>query len=158
MVINLNFATISHPRPYTVQWLKKGNEVIVSKQTLVPFSIGEYQDEFLYDVLPMDACHLLLGRPWQFDRDVTHYGQSNTYSFKLKDKKMTLTPLPPNQTQKLETGRVVHKEMALLVNRGRVERAITKEKPMFVVLMLESAPDSDTTTLHPSVQPLIEEF
>jgi len=64
---------------------------------------------------------------------------------------MTLTPLHPKQIQKPETGRVVHKEMALLVNRGRVERAITKEKPMFVVLMLESAPDSDTTTLHPSV-------
>jgi len=106
----------------------------------------------------MDACHLLLGRPWQFDRDVTHYGQSNTYSFKLNGKKMTLTPLPPNQTQKLETGRVVHKESALLINGGRVERAITKEKPVFAVLLLESAPNSDTTTLHPSVQPLIEEF
>ena len=41
-------------------------------------------------------------------------------------KKMPLTPLPPNQTQKPETGRVVHKESALLVNGGRVERAITK--------------------------------
>ena len=26
----LNLATISHPRPYTLQWLKKANEVIVS--------------------------------------------------------------------------------------------------------------------------------
>jgi len=74
MVSKLNLATISHPRPYTLQWLKKGNEVTVSKQTLVPFSIGEYLDEVLCDVLPMDACHLLLGRPWQFDRDVTYHG------------------------------------------------------------------------------------
>jgi len=29
---------------------------------------------------------------------------------------------------------------------------------MFVALLLESAPNSDTTTLHLSVQPLIEEF
>jgi len=52
MVINLNFATISHPRPYTVQWLKKGNELTVFKQTIVSFSSREYQDEVLYDVLP----------------------------------------------------------------------------------------------------------
>jgi len=64
MVSKLNLATISHPRPYTLQWHKKYNEVIVSKQTLVPFSIGEYQDEVLCDVLPIDGCHLLLGRPW----------------------------------------------------------------------------------------------
>ena len=153
MVSKLNLATISHPRPYTLQWLKKGNEVTISKQTLVPFSIGEYQDEVLCDVLPMDACHLLLGRPRKFDNDVTHYGQSNTYSFKLKGRKMTLTPLHPNQTQKPKTGRVVHKESALLVNGERVERAITKGKPVFTVLMMESASNSDTATLHPSVQP-----
>jgi len=94
MVSKLNLATIIHPKSYTLQWLKRGNEVIVSKQTLVPFSIGEYQDEVLCDVLPMDACHLLLGRRWQFDRDVIHHCQSNTYSFKLKGKKMTLTPTP----------------------------------------------------------------
>ena len=29
MVSKLNLATISLPRPYTLQWLKKGNEVIV---------------------------------------------------------------------------------------------------------------------------------
>ena len=106
----------------------------------------------------MDACHLLLGRPWQFDKDVTHYGQSNTYSFKLKGKKMTLTPLPPNQTQKPKTGRVMHKESALLVSRGRVKRAVTKEKHVFIVPMLKYAPNSDTATLHPSIQPLIEEL
>ena len=106
----------------------------------------------------MDACHLLLGRPWQFDRDVIHYEQSNTYSFKLKGKKMTLSPLPPKQTQKPKTGRVVRKESALLFNGGRVKRAITKGKPVFAILMLESTPNSGTTALHPSVQHLVEDF
>lgn len=32
----------------------------------------------------MDACHLLLGRPWQFDRKVFHDGYKNTYTF-VKD-------------------------------------------------------------------------
>lgn len=30
---------------------------------------------------PMSECHLLLGRPWQFDHDATHGGRSNNYSF-----------------------------------------------------------------------------
>jgi len=42
MVSKLNLDIIIHPRPYTLQFLKRGNEVTVSKQTLVPFTIGEY--------------------------------------------------------------------------------------------------------------------
>lgn len=30
--------------------------------------IGNNHDEVLCDIMPMDICHLLLGRPWQFDR------------------------------------------------------------------------------------------
>jgi len=39
MVSKLNLATIERPRPYTLQWLKKGNEITISKQALVIFSI-----------------------------------------------------------------------------------------------------------------------
>jgi len=31
--------------------------------------------------VPLDACHILLGRPWLFDRRVTHDGHLNTYTF-----------------------------------------------------------------------------
>ena len=40
----------------------------------------------------MDACHLLLGWPWQFDRDVTHNGKTNTYSFMFEGVKIVLVP------------------------------------------------------------------
>ncbi|XP_074314259.1 uncharacterized protein LOC141649467 [Silene latifolia] len=56
-----------------------------------------YKDEVLCDVMPMDACHLLLGRPCEFNRNTTYQGMDNTYSFKHNGKKVTLTPLPPNQ-------------------------------------------------------------
>jgi hypothetical protein len=29
-------------------------------------------------VVPMNVCHLLLDRPWQYDRDVCHNGKANT--------------------------------------------------------------------------------
>jgi hypothetical protein len=28
------------------------------------FQIGTYKDQVLCDVMPMDVCHVLLGRPW----------------------------------------------------------------------------------------------
>ncbi|KAL4291601.1 hypothetical protein GQ457_14G015160 [Hibiscus cannabinus] len=56
-----------------------------------------YKDEVLCDVVPMHATHMLLGRPWQFDRKVMHDGYRNRYSFTYDGKKHTLAPLSPQQ-------------------------------------------------------------
>ena len=45
----------------------------------------------------MHASHLLLGRPWQFNRRVMHDGFTNKYSFKMHDKLVTFVPLTPKQ-------------------------------------------------------------
>ncbi|GJX91305.1 reverse transcriptase [Tanacetum coccineum] len=36
------------------------------------------------DVIPMDACHILIGRPWQFDRRAIHDGYRNTNTIKYR--------------------------------------------------------------------------
>ncbi|TNV97344.1 hypothetical protein C5H24_12795, partial [Xylella fastidiosa] len=78
-VQKLNLKTEAHPNPYKLSWLKKGNEVKVSKRCLVSFSMAsKYKDSAWCDVVAMDACHLLLGRPWQYDRKVAHDGGTNT--------------------------------------------------------------------------------
>ena len=97
MVEKLNLPTTKHPTPYKLQWLNDGGELKVTKQVLVSFSIGKYSDEVLCDVVPMHAGHLLLGRPWQFDRRVMHDGYSNRYSFKHLGRNVTLAPLTPKQ-------------------------------------------------------------
>ena len=43
------------------------------------------------------SCHLLLGRPWQFDRGVIHNGRTNHYIFKMKGKEYVLRPMSPSQ-------------------------------------------------------------
>jgi hypothetical protein len=80
MVEKLELDIVSHPSPYKVLWLQKGHQVTVTKQCLVEFKIGGYRDEILCDVIPMDVYHLLLGRPWQYDRNVIHDGRKNTYT------------------------------------------------------------------------------
>lgn len=85
MVKKLSLKTEKHPHPYKLSWLQKDNEIKVNQRCLVSFSIGQnYRDEVWCDVAPMDACHLLLGRPWQYDRRTIHDGYKNTYTF-IKD-------------------------------------------------------------------------
>lgn len=65
VVKKLNLTKVPHNNPYKVTWLNKGQSVLVNEQTWVEFSISGYKDKLLCDVLPMDACHLLLGRSWK---------------------------------------------------------------------------------------------
>jgi len=65
----------------------------ITHKARVKFSIGNYMDTVDCDVVPMSACHLLLGRPWQFDLDATHGGRSNNYSFVHKGVHHVLKPM-----------------------------------------------------------------
>ncbi|KAK4707338.1 hypothetical protein R3W88_033112 [Solanum pinnatisectum] len=80
-----------------LQWLNDSGEVKVNKQCIPSFNVGRYEDEILCDVLPMQACHVLLGQPWQYDRDTTHHGRKNRYSLLYNCKKFTLAPLSSSQ-------------------------------------------------------------
>lgn len=71
----LNLSTETRPFPYTLSWIQRGSSVTVDHHVSVSFTIGaKYKDVVWCDVVPMDVCHLLLGRPWQFDHSVMHDG------------------------------------------------------------------------------------
>ncbi|XP_021298051.1 uncharacterized protein LOC110427018 [Herrania umbratica] len=94
MVEKLKLPSEIHPHRYKLQRLRKGNKVKVTKCCCVQFSIGnKYVDKVWCDVIPMDACRLLLGCPWQYDRRAHHDGYKNTYSFIKDGAKIMLTPL-----------------------------------------------------------------
>ena len=77
MVEKLGLKRLKHPTSYKVSWLQKGHQLLVDEQCEVEFHIGKYQDKVVCDIMPMDVCHILLGRPWQYDRKVTHDGKTN---------------------------------------------------------------------------------
>lgn len=56
------------------------------------FQIGEYKDRVLCDTLPMDCFHLLLARPWKFDRKFMYDGWENTYNIWKDNQIFKLTP------------------------------------------------------------------
>ncbi|KAK1664786.1 hypothetical protein QYE76_052945 [Lolium multiflorum] len=93
----LNLTLRKHPHPYHVQWLSDKGNVKIQHTVTVNFKIGPYEDTIECDVVPMTVCHMLLGRPWQFDKKAIHDGYSNAYTFTVKDKKFELRPMTPSQ-------------------------------------------------------------
>ena len=55
--------------------------------------IGSFNDEVLCDIMPMDCCHILLGRPWKFDRHVVYDGRVNKYTTRKDGVTYALLPL-----------------------------------------------------------------
>ncbi|GKB02407.1 putative nucleotidyltransferase, ribonuclease H [Tanacetum coccineum] len=130
------------------KWLKKGGEVTVSKRVHVLFSMGNtYKDHVWCDVVPMDACHLLLGRPWEYDRDITHNGRTNTYSFLFGGVKITLMPNKPKE--------VVSKPTGTLLTLSQFEDELEMGDDVFVLIGKEVAEDSE---IPEAMIPLLEEF
>ncbi|XP_020094893.1 uncharacterized protein LOC109714604 [Ananas comosus] len=87
-----------HPNPIRVAWVDK-TTIPVTERYLVPLNFATYRDQVWCDVLPMDVGHILLGRPWWYDHDVTHYGRQNTYTFTHDKKKIVLRPHRPKPIQ-----------------------------------------------------------
>jgi len=144
VVDKLGLPTISHAKPYKLQWLSKEGETMVKKQVLITFAIGKYKDEVLCDVVPMEATHLLLGRPWQYDRHVLHDGLTNKMTFTFQGHKVTLKPLSPNEVHedqiKMKTKRENEKEQERNVKSSHQVSSLTTKPIMLTRAKLQLAP------------------
>eukprot|EP00268_Persea_americana_P043098 TRINITY_DN43212_c0_g1_i5.p1 TRINITY_DN43212_c0_g1~~TRINITY_DN43212_c0_g1_i5.p1 ORF type:complete len:723 (-),score=103.29 TRINITY_DN43212_c0_g1_i5:2428-4533(-) len=133
VVRKLGLATEKHPNPYKLTWLQEGKKVTVSKRCSVSLSIGfNYKDNICCDVVEMDACHILLGRPWQFDRAVQHDGRRNTYSFVFNNVKVVLYPSteesPKQVTEKNPNLLTMQHFVGEMVETGIVYLLVVKEQ------------------------------
>ena len=80
-----------------MQWLNDCGTLRVSNIVTVQFSIGKYRDQVECDVVPMQACQLLLGRSWLYDHDVQISGHTNRLSFQYEGERISLLPLTPEE-------------------------------------------------------------
>jgi hypothetical protein len=81
------------PTLHYMQWMNQSGTLKITHKARVNFSVVNYMDSIDCDVAAMSACHLLLGRPWQYDPHATHSGHSNHYSFVHKGVSHVLKPM-----------------------------------------------------------------
>ncbi|KAI3498749.1 hypothetical protein L1887_34530 [Cichorium endivia] len=149
MVDKLELAVQDHPEPYQLTWLKKGNIVRVTHRCLVQFSIGnKYSDEVWCEVIPMDACHLLLGRPWQYDRRTKHDGFRNTYSFTKDGLNIVLAPLDVRNSP-------AH---AMILNKSEFLGYFKSTAQSILLALVVTEANTHITETPPLIQPLLDEF
>ncbi len=108
------------------------------------FSIGSYHDFADFDVVSMDACSLLLGRPWEFDTDAIHNGRSNKYTFMHKGKNIVLLPMTPTEIVHFEHEKKTNAKQKGVLNSEN-QQPIKLKTPTLL------ATKSDLDELHASV-------
>jgi len=149
-----------HPNPYKVAWVNK-TTLPVTKRCLVPLTIRAYTEQIWCDVLPMDACHILLGRPWLYDHDVTHYGRANTYEFKFRGKTIVLKPTPPKDPSipAKETSVLGEKKTLSLIGKKEFMRDSFVDGVMYALVCLQVKENiSNFDDLPLPIRTLLEDF
>lgn len=113
----------------------------------------------------MDVSHVLLGRPWQYDRDVSHSGRSNTYSFFFENRRIVLLPtqdppfpsplacaITPHLREETNSSNTV-----LFCSFASFTQEL-KEEQFVLVVMAPSTETAPQEKVHPRIVRLIEDF
>lgn len=157
LVDKLKWPTTEHPQPYRLHWLNNTSDVKVTKQALITFAIGKFHDEVLCDVCPMDACHILLGRPWQYDRFVMFNGRTNVYIVKKEEtgKQVALKPIVLAKQPDYAT----NSKRSYLISAKEVEKVISNHEVVYVLVSRELQQEKESSSTAPiEVKTLLEDF
>ncbi|XP_020700578.1 uncharacterized protein LOC110112629 [Dendrobium catenatum] len=122
----------------------------------VTFSIGrQYACEVMCDVLDLDVCHLILGRPWQIDAGVIYDGRANVYSLDWKGKRLRL--LPGSRDGKTSNANTSSAAMMQIVT-GPTLLLNWKDESAMWALVTTDVLTSQVTPAPKLVEGLLEEF
>ncbi|KAL5543726.1 hypothetical protein UlMin_007510 [Ulmus minor] len=156
MVKALNLPTTKHTNPYKLGWVRKGIESKVAELCKVSLSIGiVYAEEITCDVIDMDTCHILLGRPWQYDKDITYQGKANTCSFLWHGREAVLMPSSIKTTKKKEPQ---PSQSLLAISGSELHQAVRNSDDLLTLLVKELLQCSSSDKLPPAVAALLNEF
>lgn len=109
----------------------------------------------------MDACHILLGRLWRFDREATHRGKDNTYSFEFKGRTITLLPSPEQQLTdellSLSTSQSRQEKSLLVLPKAAFEEHLWDAQVVWALVFTPVA-STETVQVPREFQPLLSDF
>ncbi|GKA95913.1 hypothetical protein Tco_0818008 [Tanacetum coccineum] len=98
----------------------------------------------------MDACHILFGRPWQFDHCTTHDGRANTYRFNKDNVKMMLVP-----SKVVGLTKPTKKGNENLLSISKLMDEVYQSEIIYALVVHDEEP---LISVPPFVKPLIEKY
>ena len=155
-VSRLGLKPVPHPSPYHVSWVDTSS-ISIKQRCLVPIQILSYSDKIWCDVVPMDVGHIILGRPWLFDLDVTIYGRSNSCSFLFENKRIKLNPLQPRPASKQKKQNPTNNRGLNIISPKEFEREVNGQSILFAVVAHETSTGSQDTPPE-EVTSILQEF
>ena len=119
----------------------------------------------------MTITHILLGRPWLYDRDVYYNGKKNTYQFMFNNEKIVFAE-QMKQRREIKTKDVVETQKRLgiiaeaqrthlcVLTKKKFERERMKSGVVFAIMAKETSSPTPTTPQEtlPEVSKLLSEF
>lgn len=122
----------------------------------IQLSIGNsYKDQIVCNVLEMDACHVLLGHPWQYDLQRVDRGRDNTYEFSWMGNKIILLPL--NHQTPCKKGKHIEKTGSLFTVVRRKEFIKEADHMVWGLIVKGTRESTNLACLPTEVQELLKE-
>jgi hypothetical protein len=76
----LGLKTKIHHKPYSLNWIRKNHKFPITKQCVIKFAIAsKFVDEVICDAVLLEACGMVLGIPYLYDRKTIFFREHNQY-------------------------------------------------------------------------------
>jgi len=89
----------------------------------------------------MDIGHIILGRPWLYDLDVTIFGRSNICSFTFQGKEIQFIGLPPRSNDDSKKKNKVKEGGLNIISPREFDKEIREESIVFALVVKEIVED-----------------
>lgn len=87
LVNKLDLNTYNHPHPYPLGWVYKDASLQVTKQCKLNVVVsGNFINEVVFNVVPLDLCCIVYGNPYILERDVLYFRRLKYFKLMKNDK------------------------------------------------------------------------
>ena len=143
MIEKVGWKAEPHLHPYKVSWINS-MALDVKQRCLVPIEFDVYKDKIWCDVVTVDVCQIILGRPWLYDNDVVIHGRSNMCRFEYEGEKIKLTPYRPIAKKPKPNPPKKSKEVSL-ISATELDLELKNDAPCMILTAREVVKTSDST-------------
>jgi hypothetical protein len=109
----LGLLTIAHPQAYTIGWLHQVQDLCISQQCLLPYSIKPFTDEVLCNIALLDVFDVLFFQPYLWKQHVVYESWPRVVIVTLGNKLYRIPEVPPP----IATSLVTTKQCSKLISK-----------------------------------------